>query len=250
MVPGLNKLQEKYGEQGLVVVGVTNESAKLVDSSISNQNHTYPIAMVSGGSADTAYGVRGFPTVVLVGPDGNVLTNKERHPESQIVEALKSVVLLPPLEGKKYKSINKAVSKKMLGKAWKSANSMLAKTPEDAQLTGFLESLKASFDGSFQGAISQTDKGAYGSAVETLEKLAERYKGYPRAKVALEKVKEIKKNPDASDDLKAHAMLSKARSEFSKGKKANREKGRSLCEKILKSYPETPTAKKAQAMLR
>ena len=72
----------------------------------------------------------------------------------------------------------------------------------------------------------------------------------PRAKEALEKVKEIKKNPDASDDLKAHAMLSKARSEFSKGKKANREKGRSLCKKILKSYPETPTAKKAQAMLR
>ena len=182
MVPGLNKLQEKYGEQGLVVVGVTNESAKLVDSSISNQNHTYPIAMVSGGSADTAYGVRGFPTVVLVGPDGNVLTTKERHPESQIVEALKSVVLLPPLEGKR-------------GAAWKSATSMLAKNPEDAQLTGFLESLKASFDGSFQGAISQTEEGAYGGAVETLEKLAKRYKGYPPAEEALDG------NGDAPEEL-------------------------------------------------
>ena len=54
-----------------------------------------------------------------MGPDGTVLTNKDRHPESAIVEALNSVVLTPLLKGKKYSSINKAIEKKNLGKAWK-----------------------------------------------------------------------------------------------------------------------------------
>lgn len=248
MVPGLNELQEKYEEQGLVVVGVTNESVGLVETSIENQSQTYPIALVRGGSADSAYGVKGFPTVVLVGPDGTVLTNKDRHPESAIVEALNSVVLIPLLEGKKYSSINKAIKKKDLGKAWKAASAMLAKNPEDAQLTGLLESLESSFESGFNGAVAKTEKGAFGAAAESLEKLADRYKGYTRAKEALQKAKAIKKNPDASDDLKAHAMLNKAKAEFKKGKKANRKKGKAICAKILKSYPNTPTAEKARAM--
>ena len=38
MVPGLNKTYAKYAEQGLVIVGVTNEGASLVDVSIPCEN--------------------------------------------------------------------------------------------------------------------------------------------------------------------------------------------------------------------
>jgi len=250
MVPKLNELQEKYGEQGLVIVGVTNESASLVESSISSTNANYPIGMVTGGSADGAYGVSGFPTVVLVGPDGEVLSNKERHPEAAIVEALKRVVLIPSLEGKQYSSINKALDKKDLGKAWKSIVAMLEKNPADEQLAATKESIEKTFGSRFDSAVAAVEKGAYGGAVESLDKLASRFKGYTRASEASDMIKAIKKNPDAKDDLKAHGLLRKAKAEFAKGKKASREKGQGLCEKIVKSYPKTPTAEKARAMLR
>mgnify|MGYP000284808488 CR=1 FL=1 len=58
MVPKLNELHEKYSEQGLVIVGVTNESANLVDKSIESTGSRYPIAMVSGGAADAAMAVK------------------------------------------------------------------------------------------------------------------------------------------------------------------------------------------------
>jgi len=248
LVPGLNELQEKYGEQGLIIVGVTNEAANLVDRSISSQHHAYPIAMVRGGAADSAYGVRGFPTVVLVGPDGTVIS-KDRHPEREIVKALENVVLVPLLDGRKYASINKSIKNKDLGKAWKAVTRMLSGSPEDSALVAARDAIEKSFAHSFSAAVKGAEAGSYGAALENLEKLAARFKGYTRAAEATDKAKEIKNNPSAADDLKAHAMLKKAKKEFNKGKKASREKARGICKKIIKSYPDTPTAEKARNML-
>ncbi len=249
MVPDLNELHEKYSEQGLVIVGVTNESAALVEKSLSSTGAQYPIAMVKGGSADDAYGVNGFPTVVLVGPEGNVLS-RERHPEAAIVEALKRAVLIPKLEGRQYSSINKAIEKKDLGKAWKSIASMLEKNASDEQLIAAKEAIESSFKNRFDGAIAAAGKGNYGSAVDSLEKIVDLYNGYPRVAEAKAKAKAIGKDPEAKDDLKAWSMLKKAKKEMAKGKKASREKGRQICEKIMKSYPDTPTAEKARAIVR
>jgi hypothetical protein len=247
MVPSLNATYAKYAEQGLVIVGVTNEGASLVDVSIAKTDSSYPIGMVKGKAADAAYGIKGFPTVVLVGPDGMVLS-KKRHPESEIKEALKRAVLIPTLEGRQYSSVNKLIKKKSLGKAWKSIDSMLAKSPEDGQLLAAKTAIEKGFTGRFDGALAMMDKGAFGGAVDSFEKLADLYDGYTRAPEAAEKAKDILKDPEAKDDLAAFRMLKTAKAEFSKGKKANRVKGERICAKIVNKYPNTPTANSARAM--
>jgi len=226
---------------------VTNEGTDLVDKALSSSGAEYPIALVSGDAADDAFGVDGFPTVVLVDPDGNVIS-RERHPEAQIVEALKRAVLIPTLEGSQYSSINKAIEKKDLGKAWKSIASMLEKSAEDAQLLAAKEAIEKSFEGRLRGALGLAERGSFGNAVESLEKIVELYDGYPKADEAKAKAKEIAKDPAAKDDLKAWELFKKAKAELAKGKKANREKGLRLCEKIVTTYPDTPTAEKAKAL--
>ncbi|TDJ69084.1 MAG: redoxin domain-containing protein [Planctomycetota bacterium] len=247
MVPALNETYAKYAEQGLVIVGVTNESASLVDPTIAKNGITYPIGMVKGKAADAAYGVKGFPTVVLVGPDGVVLS-KKRHPEAEIKEALKRAVLIPTLEGRQYSSINKLIKKKSLGKAWKSIESMLAKSAGDEQLLVAKAAIEKSFAGRFDGALAMMDKGAFGAALDSFGKMADIYDGYTRAPEAAANAKEIKKAPEAKDDLAAFSMLKTARAELAKGKKANRARGKKICDKIISKYPLTPTADTARAM--
>lgn len=227
---------------------MTNEGTDLVDKALASSGVEYPIALVSGDAADDAYGVDGFPTVVLVDSDGNVVS-RERHPEAQIVEALKRAVLIPTLEGSKYSSINKSIEKKDLGKAWKSIASMLEKEPEDPLLLAAKEAIEKSYTGRFTGAVALAERGSYGNAVDSLEKIVELYDGYPKADEAKDKAKEIEKDPEAKDDLEAWSLFKKAKAEFAKGKKANLVKGRRLCEKIVSNYPDTPTAEKAKGMV-
>lgn len=247
MVPQLNEMYEKYAEQGLVIVGVTNESSKLVDGSIASSGQTFPIAMVKGGSVDTAYGVDGFPTVVLVGPDGLVLS-KKRHPEAEIIEALKRAVLFTPLEGKQYSALNKMLKKKQFGKAWKSIVSMLDRGVEDEQLSVAKETIERGFAGRFERAEALMEEGDWGNAIESFGKMADLYAGYDRASEAKSMVKVIKKNPEAKDELAAHSMLRKAKAEFAKGKKGNTEKGEKICRKIIAKYPRTVSATKAKTL--
>ena len=226
---------------------MTNENASLVDGSIADLGQTFPIAMVKGGSVDTAYGVTGFPTVVLVGPDGMVLS-KARHPEKEIVEALKRAVLIPTLEGRRYSAINKLIKKKQLGKAWKSIAGMLERGDGDDQLTVAKEAIESSFASRFESAMAMTEKGAWGSARHSFEKMADLYDGYTRASEAEARVKEIKKNPEAKDDLAAFSMYLKAKAEFAKGKKASTTKGEKICDRIMAKYPETATATRAKLL--
>jgi len=69
----LNELHERYSDEGLVVVGVTNEDPELVESVVHRQGMEYPVVRVQGGSVDSAYGVRSFPSAFLVGRDGSVV---------------------------------------------------------------------------------------------------------------------------------------------------------------------------------
>lgn len=68
----LNELQARYADDGLVVVGVTNERRELVESVVFDRGMEFPVVRVSGGAVDRAYGVSSFPTAYLIGRDGKV----------------------------------------------------------------------------------------------------------------------------------------------------------------------------------
>jgi len=72
--PWMNEMQAKYGARGLQVVGV-NLDAKTDDARrfLAETPARFAIAFDPAGATPRAYGVKGMPSSVLIGPDGKVL---------------------------------------------------------------------------------------------------------------------------------------------------------------------------------
>jgi peroxiredoxin len=70
----MNDMQAKYGARGLQVVGV-NLDAKTDDARrfLAEMPARFTIAFDPAGATPRAYGVKGMPSSVLIGPDGKVL---------------------------------------------------------------------------------------------------------------------------------------------------------------------------------
>lgn len=72
--PWMNEMQARYGAQGLQVIGV-NLDAKSEDARkfLAEIPARFPIAFDPAGATPRAYGIKGMPSSVVVGPDGKVL---------------------------------------------------------------------------------------------------------------------------------------------------------------------------------
>jgi cytochrome c biogenesis protein CcmG, thiol:disulfide interchange protein DsbE len=72
--PWMNSLQEKYAGKGFKVVGI-NVDKKLDEAKqfLKEVPAKFSIAYDDTGATPKAYGVKGMPTSLLIGPDGNVL---------------------------------------------------------------------------------------------------------------------------------------------------------------------------------
>jgi uncharacterized protein (TIGR03382 family) len=72
--PWMNEMQARYGSQGLQIVGI-NVDAKTDDARgfLNTTPARFVIAFDASGSVPRAYGVKGMPSSVLIGPDGKVL---------------------------------------------------------------------------------------------------------------------------------------------------------------------------------
>jgi cytochrome c biogenesis protein CcmG/thiol:disulfide interchange protein DsbE len=72
--PWMNEMQARYGARGLQVVGV-NLDAKAADAHLflAENPAQFAIAFDPAGATPRAYGIKGMPSSVLVGPDGKVL---------------------------------------------------------------------------------------------------------------------------------------------------------------------------------
>ena len=71
-VPHLNELQAKYGERGLLVVGVSNEDADKIRDKMEAVGMEFAVAR-SGEGADKMYGVRGVPASFLIDRSGQLV---------------------------------------------------------------------------------------------------------------------------------------------------------------------------------
>jgi thiol-disulfide isomerase/thioredoxin len=85
-VPYLRQLQDRYGALGLEVVGISYEDrgtapeqAKRVAGAAQHYKINYPLLLGGGAGCPvkTQFGVRAYPTLVLVGQDGRILWRHE-----------------------------------------------------------------------------------------------------------------------------------------------------------------------------
>ena len=74
-IPFYNKMQEKYGEKGLVVIGINvNENESTVRKAIEDLGITYYVAMPNN-TFNTHFQVQGIPSMYLFDTEGNLIDN-------------------------------------------------------------------------------------------------------------------------------------------------------------------------------
>lgn len=74
--PWLNEMQRKYGERGLVVIGVNVDSARSdAEAFLREVPSEFQVIYDPTGALATRYQVPGMPSSFLFGPDGKLVSN-------------------------------------------------------------------------------------------------------------------------------------------------------------------------------
>ena len=68
----LNATSARAEDQGLVLIGVTNEPLDVVTEWVRLRKPTFPIAVVTGTKFDVALGVKAFPSGAVIDPTGKI----------------------------------------------------------------------------------------------------------------------------------------------------------------------------------
>lgn len=203
-------MQKKYNAKGVVLVALSYESTSLVEPYVAKHGIKY---FVGGGaeSSKNAYGVRGYPTMFVVDPDGRITW--KGHSITDAEKAIKQVLKENP--PKKVSSLGEQAAKS----AYKKASKLYKKKK-------------------------------YSAAFDAYEKTAKKYKGTKYAKKAKAKLKKIKSNKKimakirrAVTKKKCENWLQLARALAENGK---REDAIEYYERIIKKYPDSKYAKRAR----
>ncbi len=95
-IPGYIELADKYGKEGLVIVGVSLDQAgpDVVKAFVAKNKMTYPVVMGDDAIVAAFGGVEGIPTTFLIDRDGQVRDRKvgyveKAEYEKRILGALK-----------------------------------------------------------------------------------------------------------------------------------------------------------------
>lgn len=207
MIPHLNELYEKYKVKGLVVVGVTSESQGSAEKFVSSKGVKYPIAI--DPPAMKAYGIRGIPDSVLIGPDGKVLwTGHPGNLQDATVEAsLKGAVPPLPPSLAKYSAMIRA---QKAGKAYVELKKAVKDgKAKEAEAGPTIAALEARMKGLLDGAKKAREASDFFTAGLCLNELKGNFAGTAEAKEAEGILKEVEKDSKARDQIKAGETLSK-----------------------------------------
>lgn len=91
-IPHLNELHDRYADKGVVIIGVTTESEKIVKPFIEKMGIKYRVALASRNEIEDSWmkADPGIPHAFVVGPNGDVIW--EGHPMNRLDEVLADVV--------------------------------------------------------------------------------------------------------------------------------------------------------------
>lgn len=245
----LSALHEKFGANGLRVLGVTTEAKSAVEAFIAKHSCTYTIAVESSDSG-AAYGTTGVPSPWLIGADGRVL-HKGIPSESQIEEALKSV-RLPPTLTKPLESFAAPIKKGRLGEVRTKVGRLLEGTTLSEDDRKAADDLASYLDWRAQNAFADAkadgEVGRWYEATVTLEQVGVAFKGTPVAKDASDQVKAILADKVKRDAVTAGKRLEAAIDRI-RDKKLDPEEATALLKPIASKYAETVAGKRAAGMI-
>ena len=243
----LNELNEKYAAKGLQVIAITNEARGLVDKFVEETGATHPIVIESSDSA-TAWGISGFPSMFVVGPDGTIL-HKGIPSDQQIEKWLEDAKPFPQAPRSLSKVVD-AIADMELSGALKDLEKFLAKEgqPEEevAAAREIQEWVLWRASSGLEGAAKAAASGDVYRAAKTYRELAAWFKGHETADTAETALKELLSDKDRKREIDAGEKLDQARE---KARDLSKNKAIKLYESIAKRYEGTRAAEEAQRIV-
>ncbi len=86
-IPDLKKLDSKYKDKGLKIIGVNvRENPKAVSNFVKKKAVDYTVVMDRDGSVSSSYKVLGIPTNVLIDKEGAIAHNQNALPDNNLFD--------------------------------------------------------------------------------------------------------------------------------------------------------------------
>ncbi len=210
----------------------------------------YPFIRASG--VNGTYGIKFFPSVYCISPDGQILTVPEdRIPAEDFIEKqLENVSLTPKMPADSRFDVLRSYWEKHDHKRLADyLDKMLQQEKLDADLRVVYAGQKVELD---KRAARQTARVAdlakgpdYGAAATSLEKIAKAWKGLPPAEAAEQELARFAKDPAISRELAAQKALDALLEKHDATKSSQRKKLADELMKLAKKYSGTVAATKA-----
>jgi hypothetical protein len=212
----------------------------------------YPLVRINKADV-AAYGIKAYPSLYLLDPDGNVVAvpDDPDPSDSQIEELLKKVVAGPKLpKDARYDPLRSLYKKGELLKVRDFLDKNLAAPNLDAELKEVFTAQRANIDKRAESTLARVPVlGAgpdYAASEDALEKIEKQWKGMPPAEAAAKERARLLADPAIKKELAAGRALQKLLGSFDVGKVAQRRKLAEELGKFAKKYEGTYAGKQAQ----
>lgn len=225
---------------------------EIEDTFITKLGAKYPFVKAKG--CNEKFKVTGFPTVVMIGPDGLIKHNDNPAPsEAAIEELLKSVSLAPKLpEGAQYAPLRQLWQKRDYVKLREWLDKTLAQPGLDPAMQEVCAAQKAELEKRAEAAKARVATLGAGpdfvASADALEKIGKAWKGFPAADAAKAELARFTSDAAIKKELTAGRALQKLVAGFDTSREQEVRKLVVELPKFAKKNENTYAAKQALEM--
>lgn len=230
------------------------DEGKIEETFVTKLGAKYPFVKAKG--VNEAYGIKFFPSVYCIAPDGTVYSvPDDRMPSEQTIEKLLEQVSLAPKLPKdpRYDPLRGMWQKHEYGKLRDWLDKMLAQPNLDAAMREVFDAQKAELAKKVDAQQQRVERlGAgpdFAASAEQLEKITRQWKGFPPADAAQKELDRFASDPAIKKELTAGRALQKLLDAHDTSKVSQRRKLVGELDKFRKKYEGTEAARKATAMM-
>lgn len=93
-MPDMEKLSQRFGSKGLVVLAVSDEKRETVEEFLSKEHYTFPVLLDPDRKVNTAFGIEGIPNSFLFDRQGKLVAQSiDMRTERQFLEMFRAAGL-------------------------------------------------------------------------------------------------------------------------------------------------------------
>lgn len=247
----MNALHEKYADQGLVVVGVSDETEQKLTGYIEDKGVEYGVVRAQG--ALRQYGGRGYPTFVTIGPHGDVV-HRGRIPSDELIEKqLVHVDLVPDMpDDRAFTRIEQAWRNRDFERVDRELTRRARRAEEGSERHNALVELRREFDellARTNRAVERLAAGPdYYRSTKQLEKIADEFDGLPPAEAAEQVLDRFEDDDAIQDEIDASRHLERLVGRYDTSSIAQAGKLREQLAKFCRAYSGTRAAERASKL--